>query len=577
MADNAEVTEDAVFGGRVRIRQPARGYRVNVDTLLLAAAVETASGARLMEAGCGVGAALLALAVRNPGVTLLGVERDADIAALARENVAANAMSGRIDIATGDALDRKADWGVFDSVYVNPPFDGVGEGRSPAPHRLHAHVSDAPIDHWIAALADRLTGGAALTLIHRAARLPPILAALEGRLGGVEVIPIRPRADEPAKRVIVRARTSKFADFAGYDMPIQFEGLIAEHNWTRTHAGLFDVSHMGPCFFALPKGHGLKGDEAHRQAAALIERLAPADIQGLKAGQVRYTTLLNQDGGILDDLMIARPAEAAAAGDLYIVVNAGSKHEDWKLIEAATAGEAILVRADDRALLALQGPSAAAVAKVVIASELDDMTFMTVQRLETGRFGRLTVTRSGYTGEDGYEILVRAEHARDLAEALLAHAEVKPVGLGARDSLRLEAGLCLYGHDLDATTSPIEADLAWTIQKRRREAKDFPGAKRILREYDIGPSRKRVGIRPNDRAPAREGVEVHKDGKRIGVITSGGFSPILNAPISMGYVEARFAEPGVELDLIVRGQARPATVVALPFVPHRYVRKRKAA
>jgi aminomethyltransferase len=373
-----------------------------------------------------------------------------------------------------------------------------------------------------------------------------------------------------------RARTSKFGDFAGYDMPLQFEGLIAEHAWTRAHAGLFDVSHMGPCFFALPKGHGLEGDVAHAKVAALIERLVPADIQGLKPGQVRYTMLLNEEGGVLDDLMIARPAETTAAGDLYIVVNAGCKHEDWALIEAATKGEASLVRADDRCLLALQGPSAELVARTVIDDALGDMGFMQVKRFDTGRFGRLTITRSGYTGEDGYEILVKADHAVDLAKALLAHAEVKPIGLGARDSLRLEAGLCLYGHDLDPTTSPIEADLAWTIQKRRREAKNFPGAKRILREYELGAARKRVGIRPNDRAPAREGVEIHKDGKKIGVVTSGGFSPVLNGPISMGYVDAAHAEPGAGLDLIIRGQPRAATVVPLPFVPHRYHRKGKS-
>jgi aminomethyltransferase len=214
------------------------------------------------------------------------------------------------------------------------------------------------------------------------------------------------------------------------------------------------------------------------------------------------------------------------------------------------------------------------VAAAVIDPALADMGFMTVKRYDA--FGRITVTRSGYTGEDGYEILVRAENAGELAEALLAHAEVKPVGLGARDSLRLEAGLCLYGHDLDPATSPIEADLAWTIQKRRREAGDFPGAKRILREYDLGPARKRVGIRPNDRAPAREGVEIFKDGKQIGIVTSGGFSPILNGPISMGYVAAEHAEPGTGLELMIRGQARAATVTPLPFVPHRYVRKGKA-
>lgn len=370
-----------------------------------------------------------------------------------------------------------------------------------------------------------------------------------------------------------RARTSKFGGFAGYDMPIQFEGLIAEHNWTRQHAGLFDVSHMGPCFFALPKGHGLEGEAAHAKVASLIERLVPADIQGLKPGQVRYTMLLNAEGGVLDDLMIARPAEPGAAGDLYIVVNAGCKHEDWALIEAATKGEANLVRADDRCLLALQGPSAERVARDVIGDDLGAMSFMNVKRFDA--FGRLTVTRSGYTGEDGYEILVRAEHAGALAEALLAHPEVKPVGLGARDSLRLEAGLCLYGHDLDPTTSPIEADLAWTIQKRRREAKDFPGAARIAAELANGAKRKRVGIRPKDRAPAREGVEIVKDGKAVGVVTSGGFSPILNAPISIGYIASEVSEPGTEIDLIVRGQPRAAEIVALPFVPHTYVRKGK--
>jgi aminomethyltransferase len=370
-----------------------------------------------------------------------------------------------------------------------------------------------------------------------------------------------------------RARTSKFGDFAGYDMPLQFEGLIPEHNWTREHAGLFDVSHMGPSFFALPKGHGLEGDEAHNKVASLIERIVPADIQGLKPGQVRYTMITNDAGGVLDDLMIARPAEPGAAGDLYIVVNAGCKHDDWALIEATTAGEANLVRADDRCLLALQGPGAVKAAADVIDPALGEMGFMTVKRFD--KFGRITVTRSGYTGEDGYEVLVRAENATELAEKLLAHPEVKPIGLGARDSLRLEAGLCLYGHDLDPKTSPIEADLAWTIQKRRREAKDFPGAQRILREYELGASRKRVGIRPNDRAPAREGVEITKDGKAIGVVTSGGFSPVLNGPISMGYVDAAHAEPGHVVDLIIRGTPRPATIVPLPFVPHRYHRPKK--
>ena len=318
----------------------------------------------------------------------------------------------------------------------------------------------------------------------------------------------------------------------------------------------------------------LSGPDALEKISGIFEPLVCADVRGLKPGEQKLTLLLQDDGGILDDLMVARPYEEHREGMLYIVVNAGCKHQDWALIEAATKGEANLVRADDRCLLALQGPSAELVARAVISNELGDMTFMQVKRFDA--FGRLTITRSGYTGEDGFEILVRAEHATALAEALLAHDEVKPIGLGARDSLRLEAGLCLYGHDLDPTTSPIEADLAWTIQKRRREGGDFPGAKRIKREMELGPSRKRVGLRPKDRAPAREGVVIEKDGNAIGLVTSGGFSPVLTAPISIGYIEAQCAAPGTEVDLIVRGQKRPAEVVALPFVPHRYHRSKKA-
>lgn len=365
-----------------------------------------------------------------------------------------------------------------------------------------------------------------------------------------------------------RARAKKFGGFAGYDMPLEFEGLIPEHTWTRTLAGLFDVSHMGPCFFALPKGHGLEGDAAHKAIAAIIERLVPGDIQGLKPGQVRYTTLLNEAGGCLDDLMIARPHEPAGAGDLYIVVNAGTKEQDFALIAKTAGSEANLVRADDRCLLALQGPAAETAARDVIGPELAALSFMQVKRFDA--FGRITVTRSGYTGEDGFEILVRAEQAGALAAQLLAHPDVKPIGLGARDSLRLEAGLCLYGHELDETISPIEADLAWIIQKRRRAAGDFPGAARIQKELAEGPTRKRVGIRPLERAPARDGVEIHKGGKKIGVVTSGGFSPTLNAPISMGFVEAASAAPGTKVELMVRGAPRPAEIVALPFVPHRY-------
>ncbi len=370
-----------------------------------------------------------------------------------------------------------------------------------------------------------------------------------------------------------RELASKWGPFAGYDMPILYkDGLMAEHAWTRASAGLFDVSHMGPSFVALPKGHGLKGDDAHKAIAAIVERLVPGDIQGLKPGHIRYSVLLNDQGGVEDDLMIARPSEPEAQGDLYVVVNAGCKEADWAMLAKAAGDEARIVRADDRALLALQGPKAFEVMDLVVPGT-GSMSFMTYGRFETHLFGRLTISRSGYTGEDGFEILVKAEHANAFARALLGHGQVKPIGLGARDSLRLEAGLCLYGHDLDPTTSPIEADLAWIIQKRRRLAGDFPGAARILKELADGPARKRVGIQPLTAAPAREGVEVFKDGRQIGVVTSGGFGPTVNAPVSMGYVETAFAAPGTRVELMVRGQPRPAAIASLPFAPHRYVRK----
>jgi aminomethyltransferase len=288
-----------------------------------------------------------------------------------------------------------------------------------------------------------------------------------------------------------RAAGAKFCPFAGYDMPVTYPlGLLGEHAWTRERAGLFDVSHMGPCFFALPKGHGLTDEDAHKAVAALIERLVPGDIQGLKPGQVRYTVLLNEAGGVLDDLMIARPSQPESQGDLYIVVNAGCKDADWALIEKTVGAEANLVRADDRALLALQGPAAESVVSAIMP-EAAGLGFMQYGRLECSGFGRLTVTRSGYTGEDGFEILVKPGDAAGFAEKLLSDARVKWIGLGARDSLRLEAGLCLYGHDLDESISPIEADLAWIIQKRRRGLGDFPGGARILKELAEGPARKR--------------------------------------------------------------------------------------
>jgi aminomethyltransferase len=390
-----------------------------------------------------------------------------------------------------------------------------------------------------------------------------------------------------------RGRAKKWGAFAGYDMPLEFEGLIAEHNWTRTHAGLFDVSHMGPCLLSFLWRERLEPNEEFAALAHVLETLAPADIKGLRPGQIRYTMLLNSEGGVLDDLMIARADSMELAGcaqAVYLVVNAGTKDQDFALIEAAasSAGEwAKFGPFRDLSLLALQGPDAEAVLARFFP-QVRDLKFMTLSAddnffadnlyagvdpsLEQPDQGVAFISRSGYTGEDGFEILLTPEHARVLVSGLLADPRVKPVGLGARDSLRLEAGLCLYGHDLDPTISPIEAGLAWTIQKRRREAADFPGADRILHELRDGPVRKRVGIRPRDRAPAREGVEIHKDGRRIGAVTSGGFSPTLNAPISMGYVETAFSAPGTSLELMVRGQPRPAEIVPLPFVPHRYVR-----
>ncbi|HWA23351.1 MAG TPA: glycine cleavage system aminomethyltransferase GcvT [Caulobacterales bacterium] len=364
-----------------------------------------------------------------------------------------------------------------------------------------------------------------------------------------------------------RSLGAKFAPFSGYDMPVQYEGLIAEHNWTRTNAGLFDVSHMGPCFLTLNEGVGV-GDEAHKRIAAIVEKLVPADIQGLKPGQIRYTVLLNDSGGVLDDLMIARPLAPMRQGALYIVVNAGMKTQDFRLLAHASGSEAKLERADDQILLALQGPKAVVVA-ARLAPDLAQLSFMHTWRGQI--LGEnCVVARSGYTGEDGYELLVPPAIAEKVAQFLLDQPEVRPIGLGARDTLRLEAGLCLYGHELGETISPIEADLAWTIQKRRRAAGDFPGAKRILSELSAGPKIKRVGIRPADRAPARDNTEIQVNGHKIGVVTSGGFSPTLNAPISMGYVEAPYAAPGTRIDLIVRGQARVAEIVPLPFVPHRY-------
>lgn len=365
------------------------------------------------------------------------------------------------------------------------------------------------------------------------------------------------------------AQGGKLVPFAGYDMPVQFEGVKAEHVWTRTKAGLFDVSHMGPCFLFVKKGLGQPG--AHERVSALIERLVPSNIAGLQPGQGRLTVLLDESGGILDDLIITRMPDPTLEGMLYIVVNGAVKQSDWALIEEKLGDEASLQRADDRILVALQGPEAEAVL-ISHFPEAETLTFMRCAYVQKGS-EKYMVARCGYTGEDGFELLLpNNETGLAVVKVLLADPRVKPVGLGARDSLRLEAGLCLYGHDMDATRTPVEADLQWVIQKNRRERADFPGAAKILDQLASGPAERRVGIQPLGRAPAREGVAIEIQGQRVGIVTSGGFGPSVEKPVAMGYIATTHSAPGTKIDLIIRGKAYPAEVCALPFVQANYKR-----
>jgi glycine cleavage system T protein (aminomethyltransferase) len=374
--------------------------------------------------------------------------------------------------------------------------------------------------------------------------------------------PAAPLAQTPLHALHV-ARGARMVPFAGYDMPVQYaDGIIAEHTHTRSAAGLFDVSHMGQAFVVGPD---------HATAAQALETLMPADLAALAPGRQRYTQLTDANGGILDDLMVTRSADPGEDGVLMLVVNAACKEADYAHIAAGLPGNVRLIRADHRALIALQGPQAAA----VLARHCPGSAAMAFMSAQSASFDGIDchVSRCGYTGEDGYEISVKANRVRAIVERLLAHAEVKPVGLGARDSLRLEAGLCLYGHDIDATTSPVEAGLAWSIQKRRREEGGFPGAERVLAELRDGSRRLRVGLKPDGRVPAREGAEIRApDGTPVGKVTSGGFGPTLGAPVAMGYVEQTFAAPGTPVVLVVRDKDIAATVAALPFVPHRYYR-----
>lgn len=360
-----------------------------------------------------------------------------------------------------------------------------------------------------------------------------------------------------------RAQGARMVEFAGYHMPIQYEGIMAEHSWTREHAGLFDVSHMGQLSLMLD-------DEAGESdvgiLARALEELVPGDVLGLKPGRMRYSMLLNEEGGILDDLMITH------AGDrIDMVVNGAMKWEDIGHLREYLPDHIVLNHKEDHGLLALQGPEAAtAFARLLPA--VAQLVFMQYQMLEW-QGQPVGVSRAGYTGEDGFEISLPEALLAPFADALLAMDEVKPVGLGARDSLRLEAGLPLYGHDLDEVTDPVEADLGFAISKRRREEGGFPGAERILDHYSKGVARKRVGLTVDGKMPVREGAPLFDGEREVGVVTSGGFSPTLGTPIAMGYVATPFAQTGTALTAEVRGRRVPVLVAAMPFIPHKYVRK----
>jgi aminomethyltransferase len=346
----------------------------------------------------------------------------------------------------------------------------------------------------------------------------------------------------------------KMVDFAGWEMPVQFPmGIMGEHNHTRTKAGLFDVSHMGQVI--------LRGDDV----AAKLETLVPSALTSLKEGKARYTFFTNEDGGIMDDLIVAN------AGDhLFVVVNASMRHQDIPHMAKHLDGIEV-TEIFDRALVAVQGPAAENVVGDLCPAARA-LTFMQTTLADINGV-ECRISRLGYTGEDGFEISIPQDKAIEVCRAFLAHGDCEPVGLGARDSLRLESGLCLYGNDIDNATSPVEASLTWAMQKRRREDGSFPGAARIQRDLAEGTSRKLVGIKPTGRAPARAGVEVQDlDGTPIGTITSGGFGPTVGAPVAMGYVATEFSTPGQKINLIIRGKTQPAEIAALPFVTQNYKR-----
>lgn len=350
-----------------------------------------------------------------------------------------------------------------------------------------------------------------------------------------------------------RAQGARMVPFAGYDMPIQYEGIVAEHTWTRTNAGLFDVSHMGQLLLS---GEGLD---------AAVEAILPIDLSTLKLGQQRYSLLLDEAGGVLDDLMVSR-----LEGALYLVVNGATKWDDIAHLREYLPDEITLQHMEEHALLALQGPKAAE----VLARHVPGVAALTFMKFAAFTLAGhpVQIARAGYTGEDGFEISLPASAAEEIATLLCAEAEVKPIGLGARDSLRLEAGLPLYGHDMTPETSPIEAGALFGINRRRRTEGGFPGADRIIREINEGTARKWVGLKIEGRLPAREGAEVFAGGAHVGTVTSGGFSPTLQQPIAMAYVASDHAAPGTALEVEVRGKRLAATITPTPFVPHRYYR-----
>jgi aminomethyltransferase len=362
------------------------------------------------------------------------------------------------------------------------------------------------------------------------------------------------------------ARGGRMVPFAGYDMPVQYAaGVLREHLHTRSAAGLFDVSHMGQ--IALHAKSGRPED-----AALALERLVPQDIAGIAPGRQRYAQFTDQAGGILDDLMVAN-----LGSHLFLVVNAACKQADEAHLRDALSESCVIEPLSDRALIALQGPKAAAVLQR-LGAEIAAMRFMDCGPRRLAGIDCL-VSRSGYTGEDGFEISVAADRAEDLAQALLEDSELLPIGLGARDSLRLEAGLCLYGHDIDTTTTPVEAALQWSIQNSRRpggaRAGGFPGAEVILPQLEQGPPRRRVGLKPQGRAPVREGAPLFADEaspQPIGKVTSGGFGPSINAPVAMGYLPVLHAGTGSLVFAELRGQRLPLQVTPLPFVAHAYHR-----